>query len=499
MLLTARLALARTDDLTLGSLLGSLAAVRPGRLLATEPDGWRITIDEAADAVSRAAAVLGEEVAPGERVLVAEPNGYRLFLATVAVTRAGAVAVPVNPKMTNDEVAHVADDSGATHRIDDWNELVARGPASGGSAVAVDRAATAVLFYTSGTTGAPKGAELSHRALVRDVGPGSLLVPGPLVQRGCVSPLPVAHIAGFSLLVRMAVMGMPVHLVPRFRPPDTLDRIEETRAMMFVGVPAMYRMMEEAGAAERDLSSVRVWSSAADALPDEVAEAFQSYGSTLTLPGGRRVKSTFVDGYGMVELGGGVATRVLAPFDLPGTGSLRPQGSNEVQILDDEGQPVADGEVGELAVRGPDTMRGYHGNDAESERTLDAEGWLRTGDLARMTGRRSFALTGRKKDVIKHGGYSVFAREVERVLEDHPDVAEAAVLGKPDARKGATPVAVVRPTPGCDLDPEAIAAHAGDRLSDYKVPQEILVRDELPRTSTDKVVKRDLLELFDDG
>lgn len=499
MALTDRLALARADDLTLGTLLERLAGVRPDRVLGTEPDGWEITVAAAARDVARAAGALADEVRPEERVLVAVPNGYRLFLATAAVARAGAVAVPINPKMRADEIDHVTKDSGARHRIDDWDAVVARGPAAGGQAATVDRASTAVLFYTSGTTGRPKGAELSHRALMRAVGPGSMLVPGPLVRRGCVSPLPVAHIAGFSLLVQMAAMGVPVHLVPKFRPPDALDRIEETGAMMFVGVPAMYRMMDEAGAADRDLSSVKVWSSAADALPDEVAEAFQSYGSTVTLPGGRRVRSTFIDGYGMVELGGGVATRVLAPFDLPGTGELRPMGANEVRIVDDEGDAVPDGEVGELAVRGPGTMRGYHGNDAESDRTLDADGWLRTGDLARMTGRRSFALAGRKKDVIKHGGYSVFAREVERVLEDHPDVAEAAVLGRPDDRKGAVPVAAVRALPGHHPDPDDVAAHAATQLSDYKVPQQVVVVEEMPRTSTDKVAKRDLLALFDGG
>jgi len=495
--LADRFALARSDDLTLGTLLERLAAVRPGRLLATEPDGWSLTIDAAAQQVARAAGVLAPDIEHGERVLVATPNGYRLFLAVLAVARAGGVAVPVNPKMADDEIAHVVADSGATRRIDDFDDLSEAG--SPCSAVTVDRRGMAVLFYTSGTTGRPKGAELSHRALVGSVGPGALVVPGMMVRRGCVSPLPVAHIAGFSLLVQMAVLGVPVHLVPHFRPDDTLDRIEATGAMMVVGVPAMYRMMLEAGAADRDLSSVRLWSSAADAMPDEVAEAFQGFGASLRLPGGRTVgRATFVDGYGMVELGGGVATRVLPPVALPVAGALRPMRGNRVRVVDDAGDDLPHGQVGELLVRGPGTMRGYHGNAGDSDRTLDSDGWLRTGDLARTRRGGFFELAGRMKDVIKHGGYSVFAREVERTLEEHADVAEAAVLGYPDPRKGEVPVAVVRRRADATVTPDALVAFVAERLSDYKVPRQVIVVDELPRTGTDKVAKRELVSLFDE-
>ncbi len=497
MSLNDRLDLARADDLTLGTFLERLGRVRPHRLLASEPDGWSTSVEQAAIEVAAAARTLAGRIDAGERVLVALPNGYRLFLAVLAVARAGGVAVPVNPKMADDEIDFVAEDSGASDRIDDWSTLIGAGAGSAVTPSAeTDPRATAVIFYTSGTTGRPKGAELTHRALLSSVGGASMLVPGGLVHRGCVTSLPVAHIAGFSLLVRLAGLGVPVHLVPKFRPTDVMDRIEATRAMMFVGVPAMFRMMEEAGAAERNLSSVKVWSSAADALPEGLAERFQTYGSTATLPGGKRLKATFIDGYGMVELGGGVATRVLAPFDLPGTGALHPSGRNEVRVLDDAGHDVADGEVGELAVRGPGTMRGYHGRDEGSDRTLDADGWLRTGDLARLTGRRSFALAGRMKDVIKHGGYSVFAREVERALEEHPDVAEAAVIGKPDHRKGEVPVAAVRAVPGHTIDVAELVSHAATRLSDYKVPQQIVVVDDFPRTGTDKVAKRALLDRF---
>ncbi|MFL6206448.1 MAG: class I adenylate-forming enzyme family protein [Acidimicrobiales bacterium] len=486
--------LARAKDLTLGTLLERFAAIRGDRPLVEEPGGWKLDHRQAADLVARAAGSLRDRVRLGDRVLVATPNGYRLLLASMAVARAGGVAVPVNPRMTDDEIAHVVSDAAAVARIDDFDELVTGEPAA---AVPVDPSATAVLFYTSGTTGKPKGAELSHRALVGTAGAGALL-PEQIVARGAVSGLPVAHVAGFTMLVQMLSLGVPVHLLPRFRPTDALDAIEAHRPVMFVGVPAMYRMMLEAGAEQRDLSSVRMWSSGADALPTELAETFQRFGATVRVPFTDRTlgKATFIDGYGMVELGGGAALRVLAPIPLPVSGRLRPMRGNRFRVIDDEGSEVAQGEVGELAIKGPGTMRGYHGREEETAAALTADGWLRTGDLARARRFGFFELAGRKKDVIKHGGYSVFAVEVERAIEEHPAVAEAAVVGLPDDRKGEVPAAAVRLLDGTSATPDELIAFAKERLSDYKAPQRVVIVDEMPRTGTDKVNKRLLLDRF---
>jgi len=355
------------------------------------------------------------------------------------------------------------------------------------------------ILYTSGTTGKPKGAELTHRALVGRFGSGAL-VPERLLARGAVSGMPVAHIAGFAMLVQLLSLGVPVHLLAKFRPTDALDAIERERPMMFIGVPAMYQMMLDAGAADRDLSSVRVWSSGADALRPEVAEAFQRFGSTFRLPLlGRGVgRATFVDGYGMVELGGGVALRVHPPIPLPLSG-LRPMGGARLAVLDDEGREVPRGEVGELAVKGPGVMRGYHGNAEATREAMTDDGWLRTGDLARARPLGFFELAGRKKDVIKHGGYSVFAVEVEHALAEHPAVAEVAVLGLPDQRKGEVPVAVVRLAPGAVATVDDLRAFAATRLADYKRPTRVVLVDHLPRTGTEKVQKQALRRLFDDG
>jgi long-chain acyl-CoA synthetase len=494
--LATRFALARARDVTLGTLLERFAQSRANRVLVEQPDGLRLTYEEAADLVARAAGSVRTQIEPGDRVVVATPNGYHLFLACLAVCRAGGVAVPVNQRMAESEMEYVEKDAGAVLRIDDFNALTGNSPIG---AVPVDPGAVALLLYTSGTTGHPKGARLTHASLVGRLGAGALL-PEALLEHGCVTGMPVAHVAGFQMLLALAAIGAPVYLLTHFRPIDALDAIEQRRPMMFVGVPAMYRMMLEAGAEQRDLSSVRLWSSGADTLPTEIVEAFQRMGRGVSVPGTSHGlgRATFLDGYGMVELAGGVAVRVFGPVPLPGVGGLlRPLQGHKVRIVNEAGEDVARGQVGELLVRGPGVMRGYHGRDDATAEAMTADGWLRTGDLARPRGLGFFELAGRKKDVIKHGGYSVFAGEVERVLEEHPVVAEAAVVALPDARKGEVPAAAVRLVAEGSVAVDELFAHCAVRLSDYKVPRRIIVVDRLPRTGTEKVQKRDLIPLFD--
>jgi long-chain acyl-CoA synthetase len=494
MALPTRLSLAAATDLTLGTFLDRFAEIWGDRVLAEQPDGLCYTYAQARDRVLRASATLQTIITPGDRVAVRTPNNYDLFLSCLAVARAGGVAVPVNPRMAEAEIAYVVADAEVQLSIDDFEAFVGNETAP---AVFVDPRSVAVVFYTSGTTGRPKGAQLTHRALLAGIR-GRALVPATLLENGCVSGMPVAHIAGFTMLTMLASFGVPVYLLPKFRPTDALDAIERRRPMMFIGVPAMYRMMLEAGAADRNLSSVHMWSSGADTLPDDIVSQFRRLGSAFTIPVVNRGigMATFIDGYGSVELGGGVAIRVITPVPLPTSGWLRPLPGNRVRVVDDTGGDVATGEVGELLIRGPSLMRGYHARDDETIETFTKDGWLRTGDLARPRPLGCFELAGRKKDVIKHGGYSVFAVEVERVLEEHPTVIEAAVLGLPDERKGEIPVAAVRVAAGHTLESEDIVRFARENLSDYKVPQRVLFVDELPRTGTDKVDKNALRSHF---
>jgi acyl-CoA synthetase (AMP-forming)/AMP-acid ligase II len=167
-----------------------------------------------------------------------------------------------------------------------------------------------------------------------------------------------------------------------------------------------------------------------------------------------------------------------------------------MRIVDEAGHDVPRGEVGELAVSGPGVMRGYHGHEDETRHALSDDGWVRTGDLARRGRLGLVEFAGRKKDVIKHGGYSVFAAEVEGVLEEHPDVLECAVVGLPDERKGEVPAAAVRCRAGASITDSELLAWAADRLAEYKMPQRVVFVDALPRTGTNKVRKGDLVRLF---
>ncbi len=465
--------------------------------LVTEDGEGGLELDyiQAADLVARVAGSVQGRIARGDRVVVGTANGYGLFLLTLGVARAGGVAVPVNPKSRPEEIDHIVADSGARLVLHSFEDEIAADPVA---AVASSPDDVAALFYSSGTTGRPKGACLTNHALIHQAAVAAAFS-AIRTRTEVVSGMPVAHIAGYSMLAQLASLGLPIYLLRRFRPDAALDAIESRRAGMFIGVPAMYRMMLEAGAGDRDLSSVRVWASGADVMPFELAHRFQSMGSLFRLPATRRRigGALYVEAYGMVELGGGVALKILPPLPaLPFPGLVGvPMPGYRMRVIDDVGRDVPRGDVGELAVRGPGVMRGYHGQHDPQE-TFTSEGWLRTGDLARSHPCGLVEFAGRKKDVIKHGGYSVFAVEVEAVLDRHPAVAESAVIGLPDTVKGEVPAAVVRTFPGVEAGEDELLRWADERLADYKVPDRIVFVDELPRSGTDKVQKSELKRMF---
>ena len=500
MKLLSRASLIAGRGLTLATVADRLAEVHDDRPLVEEAGSppLRLTYREAADLVARWSGWVAARTEKGERVVVALPNGVRFLLACLAVARAGAVPVPVNSRMRGDEVDHVVTDSGATLVLRDVEELDGADPLA--APADVDPADVAALFYTSGTTGKPKGARLTHRALVGTIG-GSALWPSGLRRDEAVLGLPVAHIMGFVVLLAVAGTGVPVYFLPKFDARAVLDAIEQRRATIFVGVPAMYRMLLEAGAEERDLTSVRVWASGADVMPPELARKFKAMGATATVLGRPVGQAMFVEGYGMVETGGGAAVRVSPPgFELPFSDSMGvPLPGYRFRVVDDGGREVAPGQVGELLVRGPGVLEGYHGDAAATASALSEDGWLRTGDLARRGPLGTVAFAGRAKDVVKVGGYSVFAVEVERAVEEHPDVLEAAVVGLPDERLGEVPAAAVRLRDGADVDEAALVAWAGERMASYKAPRRFVVVGDLPRTGTNKVQKGELRELFSSG
>jgi len=493
-----RFRVAFSGDVTLADLCDRLAKGNGDAPLVEEDDtGLKLTFAEAADQVARMSGGIRAKISEGDPVIVNAPNGYEFFMICMAIIRAGGLAVPVNPQMRDEEIEYVKGDSGASLTVQSADEIM--GEPVEAAQPSPDEVAG--IFYTSGTTGKPKGAKLSHKALL---GSGVMMAayPAQLRRDECVSGMPVAHIAGFSILLMLACGGIPVFLLPKFRPDKALDAIEERRATMFIGVPAMYRMMVEAGAEDRDLRSVRLFASGADVMPEDLIRKFKKMGAIATLPvvGASVGEAAFVDGYGMVELGGGVAIRFSLPLmNIPGLSNVvSPLPGYKLRVIDDEsGDDVRIGQVGELVVKGPGVMKGYHGKDDATKETITEDGWLRTGDLARKGPLGLVQFAGRKKHVIKHGGYSVFAVEVERSLEEHPAVAEAAVIGLPDERKGEIPVAVVRLGNG-EVKEKELVDWAREKMADYKAPRQVKIVDELPRTGTEKVQKDELLKLFEE-
>ena len=499
-------------DLTLGTFMERLADIHGGRRMVEEagPHGTRLTFRQAATRVAAMSGAIASRVEPGDRVVLALPNSYDLVLASLAASRAGAIPVPLNAELTPAEVDLVAADSGARLVLHGVDELVGRprrprppagddGRDDGPDRPPADPGDVAAIFYTSGTTGRPKGARLTHRSLLTQVSAGALW-PGTVRRDEAVTALPLSHIMGFIAATALAVAGIPVFFLPHFRPDATLDAIEERRATLFIGVPAMYRLMLEAGAERRDLRSVRLWASGADAMPADLARRFQAMGAAVTLPfvGTSLGRAAFFEGYGMVEMGGGVAVKLSPPLlgGLPGDAVGIPVPPNRLRVVGADGADVRPGEVGELWVKGPGLLEGYHGDPDGTRQVRTEDGWLRTGDLARRGAFGLVLFAGRDKDVIMRGGYSVYALEVEGALEEHPAVAEAAVVGIADDRLGEVPVAAVRLAPGAAVTGDELAEWAARRLAAYQVPARFVVVDTLPRTGTRKVRREEVRGLF---
>lgn len=493
------------DELSTAELLDRLADLHGGAPMAEQADAITIadgaasvTYDQARDLVNGLAQRLRPRCHGGRRMVVKGPNDYGFFLACLAVARAGGVFVPVNPRMRDEEIEYVVADADA--EVVDLDDLAAVGSTSprgpdGGEPEDPDDAAG--IFYTSGTTGRPKGAVLSHRALLDEPVKGSLW-PSRLRDDEVVMSLPIAHIMGFSSLLGAACAGIPVYFMPRFSPAAVLDAIEARRATAFIGVPAMYRMMLEAGAEDRDLSCVRLWVSAADVMPADIARRFKQMGATARLPFTGRTfgEATFAQGWGMVELGGAATAKISPPGTSWGLGDFLGLGllGWRMRVVDDEGRDVGRGELGELLVKGPGVTRGYHDDPERTRELLTEEGWVRTGDLARKGRFGGVHFAGRKKDVLMHGGYSVYPAEIEEVLRSHAAVADAAVVGRPDPVKGEVPVAFVRLEPDAQATDAELVAWGREHLADYKAPTAVEFVEEFPRTGTGKIAKAELRE-----
>ncbi len=482
---------------------------------AMYPDHPAIRLDddvlryaELDDAASRVVSLLREYgVQPGDRVGLMLPNIPEFAIVFYGVLRAGGIAVPMNPLLKRREVEYYLGDSGA-RVLFAWDEVTAEAEAGAKAAgtelmpvgpgefrtlisarqpvaepVGRDGSDTAVILYTSGTTGRPKGAELTHAGLHTNqaVTARTLTRIGPDdVVMGC---LPLFHVFGLTCGLNAAIAnGATLTLIPRFAPAKALEVIARDRVTVYEGVPTMYAAM--LGVPDRssyDVSTLRTCVSGGAALPVEVLRGFEEAFGCIIL-----------EGYGLSE------TSPVASFNHPDAvrkpGSIgTPIEGVRMRIVDEKRQPVQPGEVGEIQIGGHNVMKGYWNKPGETAATIDADGWLSTGDLARQDEDGYFFIVDRKKDLLIRGGYNVYPREVEEVLYEHPAVAEAAVVGIPYAYLGEEIGAAVALKPGTTATPEELRDYVKGRIAAYKYPRAVWIVDTLPKGPTGKIQRREVV------
>jgi long-chain acyl-CoA synthetase len=452
-------------------------------------------------ALTYAHALRAEGIGPRDRVLLIAPTVPEFVVTYLGIQALGAVVVPVNTMSTRTELEYFIGDAGCSLAVA-WHEL---GPAAAEAAAAhgiphwrlTERAQgvgddildavsnrvsddVAVLVFTSGTTGRPKGAELTV---------GNLLAAGDISARlsECTpddrvgTGPPLFHVFGQAAVLMSALTaGATVSLLARFTAKAMLNMLRSDELTIVCGVPTMWNaMLHDAGdATAADFAQLRLAVSGGASLPAEVARAFQQkFGCSL------------LEGYGLTE------TTAVATF----SGAAAPPGTvgqavfdTQIEIRDITGQPIGPNTAGEVYVKGPTVMRGYHDRPDETTEALSADGWLRTGDIGELDAAGNLRIVDRAKDLIIRGGYNVYPSEVEAALYEHPDIVEAAVVGIPDPQYGEEVAAVVVVRPGSPHDGPAITAWSRERLSAYKIPRVVQFVDELPKGSTGKIIKREI-------
>jgi long-chain acyl-CoA synthetase len=467
----------------------------------TQPDAVALRLGETAlsyaelDAASAtiAAELRARGIEPGDRVGIMLPNVPEFAIVYYGVLRAGAVVVPMNVQLKRREVGYYLGDSGAK-LVYAWHECAAAAADGSGDAgadvVLVDRGSvaageadplvaqragddTAVILYTSGTTGRPKGAELTHSNLGRNVDVVVDLF--SLTSRDVVlGALPLFHSFGQTCGLNAAVKaGACLDLIPRFNATTVLEMIERRPATVFEGVPTMYSaLLHHPERARFDAPALRLCVSGGAALPLEVLHGFEeAFGCIL------------LEGYGLSE------TSPVASFNHPDrerkAGSIgTPVDGVEMKLLD-----VTDG-VGEIAIRGHNVMKGYWQRPDATAAAIDPDGWFRTGDLARTDDDGYFFIVDRAKEMIIRGGYNVYPRELEEVLYEHPAVLEAAVVGIPHPELGEEVGAAVALKPDLVASADELRDYMKSQVAAYKYPRRIWFVDALPKGPTGKILKR---------
>ncbi|MCX3062017.1 long-chain-fatty-acid--CoA ligase [Streptomyces beihaiensis] len=502
--------------LSLAAILAESARRHPDKTGLVEGER-RFTFSELwLQARKQAAALAGLGVRPGDKVALMAPNTAEFPRAYYAALTAGAVVVPVHLLLSADEVRHVLSDSGATLLLCHPGQAAVGAAAAKACGVRMvelgddgelerltaaaepvtsyatrDADDPAVVFYTSGTTGVPKGAVLSHFNLVMnatvDAFDAHTYDPDQIV----LGALPLFHAFGQTASLNAVWRaGKTLVLLPRFDAARAIEAMVRERVTTFHGVPTMYVHLLAAAEQAAELPRLDVAVSGGASLPVAVLERFQElYGATIH------------EGYGLSETSPVAAVNQSCFGVEPGTVG-HPIWGVEVEVaraeLNERVELLPTGELGEIVVRGHCVFSGYLGRPEATAEVL-VDGWFRTGDLGTKDEKGFLRIVDRKKDVIIRGGYNVYPREVEEVLMRHPAVEQVAVIGLPDAVHGEEVCAVIVPKPDTPLDTDELTAWSKEHLGRHKYPRRVELTDRLPLGPSMKILKRELRATYSEG
>lgn len=503
---------------TLGEVLPHSAALYKDKC-ALVAGGRRLTFIELNDLSDRMASGLAAiGVGRGDRVTLYAPNSWEWMVSYYGILKTGAVINPVNTLLTPEEIAYVVADCDAKTIVASrekaevvlplrskqgadevilfgkdvpsearsFERLIAENR-PGFGVVAVEPEALSTICYTSGTTGHPKGAMLSHRSVILNAAMTAQMLHRTSADT-TVTALPCPHVYGNFIFNSAMMYGMTLILHARFEADEILRSIVEHRATMIDGVPTMYfYLLNHPGLEEYDLSSLTRCTVGGQTMPEAKAKEVE-----------RRFGCQILEMWGMTEVAGAGTAPPLYGINKHGSiGIPLPMNEAKIVAMDDASRDLPRGEIGELMYRGPLVMQGYYNNEAATKETIEPDGWMHTGDVGRMDEDGYIYIVDRKKDVILMAGYNVYPLEVERVVSAHPDVAMVGVGPKQDEMKGEVPKAYIVLRQGAKGDPDSIVRFCREHLAAYKIPRAIQFVSDLPKTGSGKIMRRELKTLDD--